>query len=1172
MRVNLFVKSMARQILRTGLILVLILVASFTFVMRAIEYIVVSDKIDSIGEYYHSVGFLTYAGESSPFVSDNVFIGAEVIRNTPFVGFEDRRRGVSGVLRDLQNADIQYSGGNILPNHPEDPHELHQSNLLRHNDALFYGKLVSKTFAGSVIEDAGGQFPPHMRMVLLVDNVMVGYPEHVSAGREVILRYILSEGELTRNEYGELIPFETSVDNMMVGQHYFLRSAYYWIVSSVSPPPVPGMGVTDVVLTMVPLNVGISLYHRDIAGDSVWYVPVQPGEVVDFGLDGLEVLDGVLKNLRHSQSTVYLRTTADMTAMPIAQSSNPPLKAVGGRLLNHEDHQNANPVVVIHEWFAELRNIGLGDTITIDIPWEQIILGAGSGPGQSLDILIATNPQETNAYELELTVVGIYSSAGDITHLIGGSRLYGTHNTPYIYIPDSILPHGFVFVENPLGVALIDGAADAQMIRNMAADPDFLPHPWYSFVLNDPREETAFLLQYRDTLDALGFNIVLFETGAETFWASAVPILQAVTLNAVIFGFVLVFVLVLVVFLYLRQCMKEFAIMRALGVPVRMVYGQLLASVLLFGLPAAVIGGMGGWFFALDRAASTIHPFGTSVTHVDLEISISMIWLAILVIFVFVCLLTMTMVGALRMGSRPVLALLQGSLGGAAPLPDPMGLGGGVKIFGQSGAIGEVAFAGDSGGANTVGNADSKRGSKNLGAALFVYRHIVRARVKTILVATVAVSFIVALGFVRESINNVEVEIDNMYNSIVVGAEVRQRDALDSYYPRRFGDIIRPRAVREILNSGFTQNEFVESLHVWAMISPAAEDGSLPGNWYEVWTEDVLGHRRYRNEDMNGLMGFNDFGLFLTAHSRAGGVVDSLTLAWLDEHRGADGQIDWDSVGQIDGRGALQIDFAQGFGESSFVFTEGAPVPVILYEPLMELRGIRFGEVAYISSFSNFTSSWVHTPAVVVGVHNGNVRRWNEDTILLPIDALEDIFSPIPQHSIAHTAFSFEIDPVWNKELLAVLEQLQNVVANRNSGWVPLSLVMHDEELRFVAGSMEQNLSLLHLLYPVAVMLSVIIGLALSLLLMLQNARNAAIMRVLGTTKTRTRAILMSEQLIVCVVGVAIGLCSLFVLGWGAAASALLAGLYIVSVMVGSVIGSLLVMNRPPILLLQVKE
>jgi ABC-type antimicrobial peptide transport system permease subunit len=121
---------------------------------------------------------------------------------------------------------------------------------------------------------------------------------------------------------------------------------------------------------------------------------------------------------------------------------------------------------------------------------------------------------------------------------------------------------------------------------------------------------------------------------------------------------------------------------------------------------------------------------------------------------------------------------------------------------------------------------------------------------------------------------------------------------------------------------------------------------------------------------------------------------------------------------------------------------------------------------------------------------------------------------------------------------------------------------------------MEQNLSLLKLLYPVAIVLSAIIGLGLSLLLMLQNAKVAAIMRVLGTSKKKSRTTLCAEQTVVCLLGLAIGLVVLAILGWGFgfASSLFLAWIYLAGTSIGTVVGTTIVTNRPPLELLQVKE
>jgi hypothetical protein len=163
---------------------------------------------------------------------------------------------------------------------------------------------------------------------------------------------------------------------------------------------------------------------------------------------------------------------------------------------------------------------------------------------------------------------------------------------------------------------------------------------------------------------------------------------------------------------------------------------------------------------------------------------------------------------------------------------------------------------------------------------------------------------------------------------------------------------------------------------------------------------------------------------------------------------------------------------------------------------------------------------------------------------------------------------------VYNREITQIQEKITEITERKGAGDVPLGLFLDDEELRMVVIPMEQNLSLLSLLYPVTIVLSVIIGLGLSLLLMLQNAKVAAIQRVLGTSKIKARTTLCGEQMFICLFGLAVGLVMLAILGWGFgfASSLGLAGLYLAGAVAGMVAGAVVVTDRPPLELLQVRE
>jgi ABC-type antimicrobial peptide transport system permease subunit len=140
-----------------------------------------------------------------------------------------------------------------------------------------------------------------------------------------------------------------------------------------------------------------------------------------------------------------------------------------------------------------------------------------------------------------------------------------------------------------------------------------------------------------------------------------------------------------------------------------------------------------------------------------------------------------------------------------------------------------------------------------------------------------------------------------------------------------------------------------------------------------------------------------------------------------------------------------------------------------------------------------------------------------------------------------------------------------------------LNFVIWDEELRIVIAQLDKNLSLLKVLYPVVIGVSVLIGAGLCFLLLLQATREAAILRVLGTTRSAVRLALIIEPLVLSILGVMLGL-GISRLLWmssdlvSAVPLLVSAGLYLAGVLAGSVTGAISVTNKKPIELLQVKE
>jgi len=475
-----------------------------------------------------------------------------------------------------------------------------------------------------------------------------------------------------------------------------------------------------------------------------------------------------------------------------------------------------------------------------------------------------------------------------------------------------------------------------------------------------------------------------------------------------------------------------------------------------------------------------------------------------------------------------------------------------------------------------------------------VSRYVVRAWVKSLLVVLVALFFMLALGWLQETIYQAETEVDRLYNTTLVRGTVRPSATNDSTLVHMINNTIRRETVERVVESGLVQDIYIEAGYDWAVIIPACvpaggdicycgnhgAHGGLPANWYEIAELDLELETRMFTALVNPMLGINCVDSFTRANSvryfddipgvfrtfSDGEPVQNFYINFahgfdanaIDDFVGID---DFANIGRADGIAGME-----GFDAST-------PIPIIISSELANIRGLELGDMAYIGVTLGITQVWNHYPAVVAGIHNRNIVGFRlRDSVIVPLNALEYMASIV----IGYRTIEFYVDPALNREITAVREELTGLLRQENASWghtLP-SLTLNDGELLNMVGTVDQTLGLLALLYPVAVVLSVLIAGGVSLLLMLQNAKNAAIMRVLGCTQTKCRITLCVETMFICFVGLLIGLGVLIAVGWGFGlwSGIVLALLYFIGTCVGAVIGAILITRRPPLELLQVKE
>ena len=96
---KLFWKSVIRRKGSLLLLMILIVTASFGFMLRAVEYLAVSREIDRIAQEYQQIGTLSSA-------DGIVTEGVPLVEESPYVEFVDINRSCIAILSDIYNADV----------------------------------------------------------------------------------------------------------------------------------------------------------------------------------------------------------------------------------------------------------------------------------------------------------------------------------------------------------------------------------------------------------------------------------------------------------------------------------------------------------------------------------------------------------------------------------------------------------------------------------------------------------------------------------------------------------------------------------------------------------------------------------------------------------------------------------------------------------------------------------------------------------------------------------------------------------------------------------------------------------------------------------------------------------------------------------------------------------
>ncbi|XCP86753.1 hypothetical protein ABXS75_08170 [Roseburia hominis] len=544
MKKNLYIKSSLRSYVMSLFFLVVMSLASFLFTLHSAEYLLTRRQINEVSNYYRPIGSLVPMTSGSK----DVALGAELVKEYPKVFLHDERRKFPAVLDGVYNADLD----GVLSCPVMEP----GMNNVHTNDVLFYGTLVDITeenrqgfIDGYTNENNYRSSSRKLRsyhMVFAVDAVEAGYPDYIVAGEQAnVYLYRRQEGA------DSFLP-----EQLQAGTRYLIKACY------------------DINLAEIdaPYRDNLTLKMIDDSGN--WYLPVAKGEEPDFGLPEFAGLKQELEAQEENRHTLFLTATKDMTYLPGFQEVNQMYYLDAGRLLDRKDHEKRNPVCVVRKEFAKLRGLSLGDTLSLTIR----DLG-----GQDLYGYINDNTgswADAPVFTADFEIVG---TCGGYPGEFGLDSFSAYFND--IYIPSSCVPEEF-------------GGSRSEVLDM----EDF------SFVLNTPEDQKEFISQMGDQLSKYGLEASFVEKDTVKSQEAINSIKQSTLIKLCLFGGLYLLMMAVLIFLYLKNNLVNFAIQRVLGIPARTAARQLMLPVELTALVALAAGGLLGWRHAMNQTDQLMQP------------------------------------------------------------------------------------------------------------------------------------------------------------------------------------------------------------------------------------------------------------------------------------------------------------------------------------------------------------------------------------------------------------------------------------------------------------------------------------------------------------------------------------------------------------------------------------
>ena len=476
---------------------------------------------------------------------------------------------------------------------------------------------------------------------------------------------------------------------------------------------------------------GVFVFKK-LSDSDPWYFRIEEDRNLDFSDPHLA---GVAKQIRlfdDNQHAVNSISSDDVSALAAVMQNNWAPYLVDGRWPDSQDNDTGRRVCAIHEQLALKRGLSVGDTLSLTLrdlvyPYGFLFMG------EDLTRLDSITVSESETYE----IVGIYNAT---QAYIGRC----------IFIPSSARPDTFRYGLRP----------ETEDIH---------------FELTNPAIEAQFVVEAANTLASYGVQPIMIENGWTNFQTATTPMRQSAMFNVISFSILLLVTLCLITFVYCRMRYRDIAIARALGVPVRKCVREASLPLLLTGMLGILFGGTLGWRYTLENAGETLRSldeFGGNEYAV-----LPQYWLILLCGAVLVLLGLLVAGSVFQLAQKPVMLLVQGQTAKkTAKVTKTTSKQLAANEIGQPIPAAPIRFH-----VKEIPAPVKSTGTAHI--LQFIWQHITRTNMKTILSILLAAAFTVGLAVIQLSIADSEKQVEHLYDTTIVSLDIVQ-DGTQTNIPR----------------------------------------------------------------------------------------------------------------------------------------------------------------------------------------------------------------------------------------------------------------------------------------------------------------------------------------------------------------------------------------------------